>query len=125
MRSLEERYTDLIEKAKLLGRTPDTTSMCQLRDELDRLDYEIRVSVPAGERYYRLNLQSREANAFLTAADSRAQIAHETARAERARENHDAQHPTVLSPQWHPFTGLTGNAIDRAERNRRDRGLER
>ncbi|WP_157129271.1 hypothetical protein [Nocardia amamiensis] len=123
MSSFEELYNKLIAKSKLLGPDPDPDRLRALREELDQLDYRIRVEVPAGDRYYELNLLSRQANACLTAADNRAQIARNVARAEHEREAHDAANPTILSPR----SGLadwTPNAIIQSERNRRE-GIER
>ncbi|MGY2119398.1 hypothetical protein ACW9HR_36400 [Nocardia gipuzkoensis] len=126
MHSLEQRYIDLIDTAKRLGHDPDPQQIRTLREELDQLDYELRISVPAGHRYYTLNMASREADTRLTAADTRAQTARNVAAAERARELHDAQHPTVLSPQRSALSDYTGgNAIARTLRDREDRGRER
>lgn len=88
MSSLEELYNELIAKSKLLGHDPGPDRLHALREELDQLDYRIRIEVPAGERYYVLNLLSRQVNAYLTAADTRAQIARNVARAEHEREAH-------------------------------------
>lgn len=63
MHSLEQQYAHLIETAKRLGRDPDPKQIRKLREELDQLDYELRISVPAGHRYYTLNMASREADA--------------------------------------------------------------
>ncbi|WP_433527748.1 hypothetical protein ACQPZ2_44215 (plasmid) [Nocardia pseudovaccinii] len=123
MSSLEELYNELIAKSKLLDHDPDPARLHTLREELDQLDYRIRVEVPAGERYYELNLLSRQANASLTAADTRAQIARNVAHAEHEREAHDAAHPTILSPRS-PLADYTPNALTRSERNWRE-GIER
>ncbi|MEV0344008.1 hypothetical protein AB0H49_33865 [Nocardia sp. NPDC050713] len=124
MSSLEEQYDELIEKSKLLGHDPDRSRLRPLREELDRLDERVRTEVPVGERYYALSLLSRQASASLTAADSRAQIAHNVAQAEHEREVHDAAYPTILSPQRSALADWADNAIARAERNRRE-GIER
>jgi hypothetical protein len=120
---LEELYNELIEKSKLLGHDPDPARLRTLREELDQLDHRIRDEVPAGERRYELNLLSRQANARLTAADTRAQIARNVARAEHEREAHDAANPTILSPRS-ALADWTPNAIIESERNRRE-GIER
>ncbi|WP_280484452.1 hypothetical protein [Nocardia cyriacigeorgica] len=109
MRSLEDRYRDLIAAAKRLGPEPEPARLADLRDELDLLDYEIRVSVPAGTRYYELNKASKQAHTILTHADSRELRARSIAEVEQAREIHAAQHPTVLDRDpipGHPFAGL-------------------
>lgn len=123
MPSLEELYHELTAKAKRLGHAPDPARLRALREELDQLDHRVRTEVPPGQRYYKLTLLSREADTFVTAADSRAQIARNVARAEREREAHDVAHPNILSPHsaladWKP------NAIIQSERNRRE-GIER
>ncbi|WP_433678372.1 hypothetical protein [Nocardia sp. CA-119907] len=120
--SLEELYNELIAKPKLLGHDPDRDRLHTLREELDQLDYRIRVEVPAGQRY-ELNLLSRQANASLTGADSRAQIARNVAHAEREREAHDAAYPTILSPRS-PLADRAPNALIQSERNWRE-GIER
>ena len=123
MSSLEELYNELIAKSKLLGHDPDLDRLRTLREELDQLDYRIRVEVPAGKRYYELNLLSQQVNSFLTAADTRAQLARSVARAKHEREAHDAAHPTILSPRS-PLADGTPNALIQAERNWRE-GIER
>jgi hypothetical protein len=121
--SLEELYNELIEKSKLPGHDPDPARLRTLREELEQLDHRIRDEVPAGERRYELNLLSRQASACLTAADTRAQIAHNVAHAEHEREAHDAAYPTILSPQRSALADWTPNAIIESERNRRE-GIE-
>jgi hypothetical protein len=120
MSSWEELYNELITKSKLLGHDPDRA---RLREELDQLDNRIRLEVRPGERYCELNLLSRQADASLTAADTRAQIASNVAHAERKREAHDAANPTILSPRS-ALADWTPNAIVRSERHRRE-GIER
>ncbi len=124
MPSLEELYNELIAKSKQLGHDPDPVRVRTLREELDLLDDRVRREVPAGKRHYELTLLSSEADTFLTAADSRIQIARSVARAAREREAHDAAHPNILSPRsalgdWRP-----GDALGRAVHNRRE-GLDR
>lgn len=123
MPSWEELYNALIAKAKRLGHEPAPARLRVLREELDHLDHQIRREVPAGERRYKLALLSQEADAFLTAAESRVQIARNIARAQREREAHDAAHPNILSPRS-ALADWTPNPIIRAGRNHRA-GTER
>ncbi|BCK56336.1 hypothetical protein [Nocardia wallacei] len=123
MPSWEELYNELIAKAKRLGHNPAPARLRVLREELDHIDHRIRHEVPAGERRYELALLSQEADTFLTAAESRVQIARNVARAQREREAHDAAHPNILSPRS-ALADWTPDPIARAERNHRE-GSER
>ncbi|WP_109524661.1 MULTISPECIES: hypothetical protein [Nocardia] len=124
MPSLEQRYVDIIEAAKKLGHDPDVDLLRDLRGELARLDYEVRTTVPAGRRRELLDRASGGAQTLLAHAANRAKIARDVADAEHARELHDAQHPTVLSPRS-ALADYTPDTLDRAVRNYKDHGRSR
>ncbi|MFI6225343.1 hypothetical protein ACIBEH_32690 [Nocardia salmonicida] len=115
MSSLEDRYRDLIAEMKRIGFEPDQQRLHAIGEELDDLDYRLRVDVAAGERYYRLNMLSRETHTLLGAAIERDQIDRAVADAAREREAYDRAHPTILSPQPNAFTRAPINAFDGLE----------
>jgi len=110
--NLEDRYLDLISEMKRIGAGPDQQRLHEIGEELDKLDYRLRIEVATGERHYRLNLLSRETRTLLGAARAREQITLDVAKAAREREAYDREHPTILSPQHDPITRAPINAFD-------------
>lgn len=119
MPSLEQRFTDFIESLKRLGREPSLTEVNEADKRLDALNYELRTTVAAGERYDDLVKRGIEAAALIVDARSRAERARNLTQAVADRQRHAVEHPTELSPpsaQLNAFARAAQEQLSQRER---------
>ncbi|MFC9999639.1 hypothetical protein [Nocardia sp. NPDC127526] len=117
MRSLKDRYTDIIERSKRIDASAPESEILEIRKEIENLDYELRHTGMEPSQRRELLTLSGAATAIL------------------ARQVDAARNPLVISPepQSRPASptrsdspARSGNAFSEAAlRNRRDRGIER
>jgi len=122
--SLADRYLDLIAEMQQVGWHPDQQRLDEIGAELVELDHQLKISGIAGPDYDRLDKMRGRAHRLLSEARSDHDIALAVAEAARKREAHDAAYPTILSPQRDALDDWSGNALERALRERA-RGYDR
>lgn len=101
MRSRREQFGDIIDTLKHLGAHPNATELDPLHDRVAQLDHRL-LAITDRDEHDTLSKLSSEANSLLEAAYQRGGIARDVAHAARARQIHDALHPTILSPHQAP-----------------------
>ncbi|MFE5479720.1 hypothetical protein ACFQ9R_28715 [Nocardia sp. NPDC056541] len=124
MSSLADRYLDLIAETQQVGWHPDQQRLDEIGAELVELDHQLKISRMTGPDYDRLDKMRGRAHRLLLEARSDHDIALAAAEAARKREAHDAAHPNILSPQRNTLADWSGNALERALRER-ERGYGR
>ncbi|TQM25780.1 hypothetical protein [Nocardia bhagyanarayanae] len=72
MRSLEDRFGDVIEQLEGLGERPTLAQVDELHHMIDDLDYELQTTTGLGARRYELTKRSRHSHALLGEARNRA-----------------------------------------------------
>ncbi|MFI6959619.1 hypothetical protein ACIBJI_39910 [Nocardia sp. NPDC050408] len=123
MRSLEDRFGDLLEELRLLPRDAKTFNrIVEIRRKLVQLDEELRTTVPAGDHHDELTKLSREARTKMIRAYGLAVTDRDAARAAAARKRHALEHPTTVLDAA-PAVHTSFNAVPR--RHRIERGYSR
>lgn len=122
--SLADRYLDLIAEMQRVGWHPDQQRLDEIGAELIELDHQLKISGVTGADYDRLDKMRGRAHHLLSAARSDHDIALAVAADARRREAHDATYPNILSPQRNTLADWSGNALERALRER-ERGFDR
>ncbi|MEU2043812.1 hypothetical protein [Nocardia niwae] len=100
MRSLEERFADVLAELHRLDRAASVVVVDEIGWRIERLEDEVRTSVTDDPvRRHDLFLLAVEAYQLVADARDRANHAVDVALAQLLREQHDAEHPTITSPQ--------------------------
>ncbi|WP_433734933.1 hypothetical protein ACQP0C_41555 (plasmid) [Nocardia sp. CA-129566] len=106
MRSLEQRFGDVLEELRLLPRDATTiTRIAEIGRALAQLDKELRTTVPAGPRHDELTKFSREARSKKIQAYSLAVTGRDADRAAAARKRYALEHPTTVLDAAPPLEG--------------------
>ncbi|MFE6925913.1 hypothetical protein ACFVAV_33220 [Nocardia sp. NPDC057663] len=121
---MADRYLDLIAEMQQVGWHPDQQRLDEIGAELVELDHQLKISGMTGPDYDRLDKMRGRAHHLLLEARSDHDIARAAAEAARKREAHDAAYPNILSPQRNALADWSGNALERALRER-ERGYGR